>query len=209
MRGELHDFTLQQGDICYIPRGFVHAAECGSESSMHVTLGIFPTCWDDLLTAAVKAAVLRDDSLRLALPIGYHQGDGTEIVSRIEDVLRKSADPAFLAQILDQFRDEFVQKAPLDIAGQITSFFQPKPLTLDDRVGPRPGLFYTIRPHADTVTLNVGTRSVTFPDFFGAALKFALEKPSFAIRELPGDLEDEERIVFIERLMQEAVVVRV
>jgi ribosomal protein L16 Arg81 hydroxylase len=208
LRGEIYDFTLEQGDTVYIPRGFVHAAECGAESSMHITLGIFPTSWDDLLYAAVKATILQGDDLRLALPIGYHQGDGTGIVRRIEDVLRNAANPAFLAQVLDQFRDEFVQKAPLDIAGQITSFFQPQPLTLDDRVGPRAGLFYTIRPHTETVTLNVGTRSVTFPDFFGEALKFALETPSFAIRDLPGDLEDEERIVFIERLMQEALVVR-
>ena len=32
--------------------------------------------------------------------------------------------------------------------------------------------------------------------------------PAFAIRELPGDLEDEERVVFIERLMQEGLVIR-
>jgi len=122
--------------------------------------------------------------------------------------MRKAGDPAFLAQVLEQYRDEVVQKAPLDITGQIPSFYQPKPLILDDRVGPRAGLFYTIRPHTETITLNVGTRSVTFPDFFGEALKFALETPSFAIRDLPGDLEDEERLVFIERLMQEALVVR-
>jgi len=28
------------------------------------------------------------------------------------------------------------------------------------------------------------------------------------VRDLPGDLEDEEKLIFIERLMQEAVVVR-
>ena len=208
LRGDLYEFTLQQGDMVYIPRGFVHAAECGSERSMHVTMGIYPSTWDELLIAAIKAAIQRDDSLRLALPFGL-KGDEAGIVNRVGDVLRNAADPAFLAQTLQQFSDEVVQRAPLDISGQITSFFQPKPLSLDDKVGARPGLFYRIRPQAEAVTLKVGTRAITFPDFFGEALKFALEAPSFAVRDLPGDLEDEERIVFVERLMLEALVVRV
>jgi hypothetical protein len=63
--------------------------------------------------------------------------------------------------------------------------------------------------HDEAVTLKVGTRAITFPDFFGEALKFALATPSFAIRDLPGDLEDDERLIFIERLMQEALIVRI
>jgi ribosomal protein L16 Arg81 hydroxylase len=209
MRGEFHEFTLQQGDTCYIPRGVVHAAECGAEPSMHITLGIHPTTFDELLFSAIKLLVNADEELRLSLPIGYHKGDGAGIVSRLESALRRTVDPAFLAQVLDRYRDESVQRAQLDVSGQIASFFKPKPLSLDDKVGARPGLLYTLRPHDAFVTLNVGTRTITFPDFFGEALKFALGKPSFVVRELPGDIEDDERLVFVERLMQEALVVRV
>ena len=60
----------------------------------------------------------------------------------------------------------------------------------------------------DAVSLNVGTRTITFPGFFGEALDFALTNPGYAIRELPGGLEDELKLVFIERLMQEALIVR-
>jgi len=208
LRGELYSFTLQQGDMVYIPRGFVHAAECGTENSLHVTLGIYPNTWDELITAAVKAAILSDDSLRLALPFGHMKGDGTGIINRLTEVLRNTANPAFLAQVLDQFRDETVQKAPLDITGQVAGFFQATELELGDRVGARPGLFYTIRKGDDAVTLKVGTRAITFPGFFGEALEFALDRSAYAVRDLPGELEDEERIVFIERLMQEGLVVR-
>jgi hypothetical protein len=40
LRGDLDSFVLEQGDLIYIPRGFVHAAECGSEPSLHITLGV-------------------------------------------------------------------------------------------------------------------------------------------------------------------------
>jgi hypothetical protein len=152
--------------------------------------------------------VAKDDELRLSLPIGFHKGDGDGIISRVESALRKTVDPVFLAEVLERYRDESVQKAQLDVSGQIASFFQPKPLSLDSMVGARPGLLYTLRAHDEFVTLNVGTRTITFPAFFGEALSFALEKPGFMVRELPGDIEDDERLVFIERLMQEALVVR-
>lgn len=207
-RGEVYEFTLQQGDMVYIPRGFIHAAECGAENSMHITLGIYPTTWDDLLFAAAKVAAMRDESLRYALPFGYMKGDGAGIVKRLAAELHGMADPILLAETLERFREEAVKKASLDISGQVKSFFEAEGLKLDDKIGVRPGLFYTLRKGEDTVTLNVGTRTVTFPDFFAEALEFALTKPLYAIRDLPGELEDEERIVFVERLMQEALIVR-
>ena len=207
-RGEVETFTLQQGDMVYIPRGFVHAAECGSESSLHITLGVYPSSWEDLLIAAVRLAAKQDESLRHYLPMGFMKGDGSGIVNRLLDTLRSSADPKFLSNVLEQFRDVAVTKGPLDISGQVTSFHQAAALDLGDTFGVRPGLICTIRRGEETVTLNVGTRTITFPDFFGPALDFALNMSSYAIRELPGDLEDEEKVVFIERLLQEALVVR-
>jgi len=45
LRGDLSAFTLEQGDLIYIPRGFVHAAECGTEASLHITLGVTGVFW--------------------------------------------------------------------------------------------------------------------------------------------------------------------
>jgi hypothetical protein len=175
---------------------------------MHITLGVYPRTWDELLIAVTKAAILRDDSLRLALPFGHMKSDGSGLMNRIRGVLTELTDPAFLAAALEQFRDEAVQKIPIEISDAVTSSFDPRPLTLDSRIRTRDSLAYVLRPQGEAVTLKVGTRAITFPDFFGEALKFALEAGEFAVRDLPGDLEDEEKIVFIQRLIQEALVIR-
>ena len=60
----------------------------------------------------------------------------------------------------------------------------------------------------DSVRVNFGARSITFLGLFRQALEFALNTPAYAVRELKGDLADEERIVFIERLLQEGLVIR-
>ena len=118
------------------------------------------------------------------------------------------SDHAILSEVVDLFRDEIVQKLPLDISGQVTSFFNPTPLAIDTKAGARSGIIFTIHENSDSVRVKFGTRAITFPSFFAPALKFSLTCSSYAIAELPGELEDSERLVFIERLLQEGLVVR-
>jgi len=206
--GDIYEIHLQQGDMLYLPRGTVHAAECGSDPSMHITLGVYPQTWDSLLTAVVQAAINQDDNLRLALPLDFMKGDGAAIMRRIGNELQKSATPEFLAQVLDAFKDRVIGESQFDITGSIISAYKTDPLTLDDTIAARPGLIYRTQPGEETVTLKIGTRAITFPDFFAEALEYAINTPVYTVGELPADLEDEIKIVFIERLLQEGLVVR-
>jgi ribosomal protein L16 Arg81 hydroxylase len=205
---DVRPFTLNQGDLVYIPRGFVHAAECGSASSLHITLGLLPYTWADLLDATIRAAIHDNEHLRHALPLGFLHGGREDLVKGTLAALRKTADETYLSAIVDRFRDELVTKFPLDISGQVAAFFQAPQLKGEDRVGPRPGIVYRMHVGDESVRVNFGGRTITFPGFFKEPLDFALNTASYAIREITGDLEDSERIVFIERLMQEGLVVR-
>src|SRR5262249_33976009 len=79
-RAKTMSFTLNQGDMIYIPRGFVHAAKCGPDPSLHITLGLVPVNMEDLLNATIKAAVARDNRLLLALPLGFMRGGAESLV---------------------------------------------------------------------------------------------------------------------------------
>jgi ribosomal protein L16 Arg81 hydroxylase len=208
LRGDLDSFVLEQGDLIYIPRGFVHAAECGSEPSLHITLGVTAVFWEDLLYAAVKGAILQDERLRHALPLGFLQAPKDVIIKRLRGAFRELADEAFLGGVVAQFNDELVRTYPLDVSDQILDFFRPRPLSIDDVVGARRAIVYQMHNGGDSVRINYGARAIVFPSFFREALEFALNHPAYVIREIPGDLEDEERIAFAERLLEEGLVVR-
>lgn len=208
LRGELTAFTVRQGDLIYIPRGWVHAAECGEEPSLHITFGVSAFFLDGLLAAVIKAAYRRDESLNAALPLGFMHGSGDDLVRRLKAALHEMCDDKFLVAVVDQYRDELVRTFPLDIAGQVRDFFRPRPVTLDDVVRPRRGTVYRIQVDAEFVRVNFGARSISFLGLFREALEFALNTPAYAVREIEGDLADEERIVFIERLMEEGLVIR-
>jgi ribosomal protein L16 Arg81 hydroxylase len=207
-RAGVTSVTVNQGDLIYIPRGFMHVAECASEASLHISLKLVPVVMEELLHAIIKAAAQRDETLRVALPLGFMQGGGERLVKHAMAALRDVADETFLSAVVDQFRDELVKTFPLDKSGQVVDFFQPTPLTAGDIVGPRRGVVYRLHVGDESVRLAVGTRSIVFPGFFREALAFALDTPAYAIRDVAGELEDEERIVFIERLMREGLVVR-
>lgn len=208
LRGPLLEFTLNQGDLIYIPRGFVHAAECGSEPSLHITLGVTAIFFEDFLGAIIKAGLNRDERLRRALPLGFMRGGNKAVAESAKAALQSLSDDTFLNEVINEFRDDVVKSFPLDVSGQVFDFFRPAPLSLGDKVGPRQGLIYQMHPGDESVRLNFGGRSIVFPGFFGESLNFALKTPRYTISDLAGELEDEEKVVFIERLIQEGLVIR-
>jgi hypothetical protein len=167
-----------------------------------------PHTWDDLLNAALKAVIDQDEHLRYTLPLGFMRGDRRALVKRLIGAFRNATDETFLDAVVDRFADELVMKFPIDITGQVTEFFRPSEIKSEDSFGPRPGVVYRLHFENDTVRLNVGARTIAFPDFFKEALEYALNTPSYSVQSLPGDIEEEEKIFFIERLMQEGMVVR-
>lgn len=208
IRGETLSFTLNQGDLIYIPRGFVHAAESGDGPSLHITLGLTAIFFEDLLHAVITAAVKRDERLRAVMPIGFMRGAQDDVVKRAVTVLRETADETFLNTVMEEFRDKMVRSFPLDVSGQFLEFFAPTPLTYGDVVGPRLGMVYRMHVLDDTVRVNFGSHSIVFPGFLYPSLDFALKTPTYAIREVAGELDDDEKIVFIGRLVLEGLVVR-
>jgi ribosomal protein L16 Arg81 hydroxylase len=200
-------FILEQGDMIYIPRGFVHAAECGAQPSLHITVGVRIYTWEELLKAVISGAALEDESLRHALPLGFLQaGDG--LAQGVMGALHKIADEKLIPSLVDRFKDEVVTKATLDISGQVTAIFQSDRLGDEDRMGPRPGIVYRLHALDGTVRLHFGAKSITFPDRFREALGFALNTADYAVSDIGSELGDGEKIAFIERLMQEGLVVR-
>jgi hypothetical protein len=206
--GPSHAFSIEQGDVIYIPRGFVHAAECGPEPSLHITLGVTAVFFEDLLHTIIRAGLKRDERLRSALPLGFMRGGNKLVADSAKAALQSLCDEAFLNAVIDEWRDELVKSFPLDVSGQVFDHFQPTPLSLTDNIGPRRGIVYQMHSGEDSVRLNFGGRSIVFPGFFAESLNFALKTPRYMIGQIAGELEDEEKVVFVERLIQEGLVIR-
>jgi hypothetical protein len=113
-----------------------------------------------------------------------------------------------LAPVIDRFRDELVTTFPLDISGQVIARYRDCQFGAQDVFGPRHGVVYRMHSDGDNVRVHFGGRVITFPAFVHDALIFALTVPSYRISEVAGDLEDDEKIALVERLVREGLLVR-
>jgi bifunctional lysine-specific demethylase and histidyl-hydroxylase NO66 len=86
-KGEAYiDTVLEPGDVLYLPRGWLHAAQAQGGVSIHLTLGIHS--WTryalaEQLAQAALAALCDDPEMRRTLPLGV-DGPGAEL-----DVVRE------------------------------------------------------------------------------------------------------------------------
>lgn len=73
------DTVLAPGDVLYLPRGWLHAAQAQGEVSIHLTLGVHAWTRYTLAEQLARAALdtLRDDpAMRGTLPLGVDGPDG-------------------------------------------------------------------------------------------------------------------------------------
>ena len=82
------EVTLQQGDLLYIPRGFIHQARATAEFSTHLTVSTYQSqSWGDFLSAAlppaIEEAIESDVAFRRGLPLRSYEHLGTAGVAGV------------------------------------------------------------------------------------------------------------------------------
>ena len=66
----IYEFELKTGDLLYLPRGYVHAANTSDSFSAHVTVGMTVYTWVELISELIASS--RDTAgFRSALPPGF------------------------------------------------------------------------------------------------------------------------------------------
>jgi lysine-specific demethylase/histidyl-hydroxylase NO66 len=120
-KGEaLIDTVLEPGDVLYLPRGWLHAAQAQGEVSIHLTLGVHS--WTRYALAEQLAqsalAVLRDDPrMRGTLPLGV-EGPDAEIDS-VREHLVAALNTADSAPLFHRARRGQGRPAPLGPLAQL------------------------------------------------------------------------------------------
>ena len=103
----LLELELNQGDLLYLPRGFVHAAHTSQVHSAHVTIGISVYTWVDLLSELI-ASSKEFHQFRTALPPGFARRE--EMKKRLKEGLTLGAQRLVGSYDSDRVIDDFLQK---------------------------------------------------------------------------------------------------
>ena len=202
------EFDLHPGDMVYVPRGLMHDAVCDDEPSCHITLGVLPNSWTDLLLEAVARVGLEDPELRRSLPVGYaSQGfDRTKARAFFKELLQRVSDQADFDQSLDHFAEDLVSTRHALLYGQMGQIARLGGLTADDRVSARPSLLFHLTRDDERVKVMAYGGTISLPVHAAESLEFALNNDDYRIGDIPGDLDDPGKLVLIRKLVREGLV---
>ncbi|MGW2343579.1 cupin domain-containing protein [Streptomyces sp. NPDC001661] len=163
------DTVLEPGDVLYLPRGWLHAAEAQGEVSVHLTLGVHVwtryTLAEQLAEAAL--ATLRDDpDMRASLPLGDAAGAGA--IDDIRQRLTAAVAEADPAPLFHRTRRGRARPAPLGPLAQLAAVD-----TLDVRTPVRLRAALEARWEGTRLTTRVGW--LDFPESDRAAVHGLLD----------------------------------
>ncbi|MGH9584241.1 MAG: cupin domain-containing protein, partial [Bryobacteraceae bacterium] len=203
------EFELEAGDIAYIPRGIVHDARSGENTSLHITAGVLRYTWTDLLLELVADVSVNDPSFRKTLPPGFarQEFDRAQTRETLRSLLQRLSAKADLDSILDRFVDEFISTCPPILRGQMAQIANLDRLTGDSVAGARTGAMSHVRTNGELTSLDCYGRRISFPSHVSEAVRFALSRSRFVVRELPGDLDDAGKLTLVRRLIREGLLV--
>jgi len=203
------EFELQAGDLAYIPRGLVHDARSGESVSLHLTVGVLAYTWADLFLEWVADTSLIDPSLHHTLPPGFARPDFDRAQARevFQGLLHKLLTRSNFETVLDRFVDEFISACRPLLRGQMAQIANLDRLTLDSVVGARTGVISYLRTNGGSTSVDCYGRRIAFPAHVTEAVRFALNGSEFAVRELPGDLDDAGKLTLVRRLIREGLLV--
>ena len=198
---------LAPGDCLYIPQRFPHAAWTAETASVHLTVGVVPTTWGDVLRRAVVAAV--EDALSdTPLPAGYAT-DPAALTAGVADQLgevRRRLDKLDPEAIALAAADRFWSGRPPILTGQLQQLLALEDIGEDTAVRRRPGAGCRLRQRGDRLEVLLGDRTLHMPARLAPAMRAILASDRLVVGDLAGLLDPPSRLVLIRRLVREGLL---
>ena len=186
------DVTLQAGDTLYLPRGWLHEAKTSETDSLHLTVGVNVYTWMDAFRAALESC---------AGEAGFRRSPDGERPDDLLELLARELEPQ---RVERRQRRRLVRTRRPILGGQLSQVRALETLDLDTVVERRPTVLFDLVG----ATLTFEWKDVSFPDEAAEELAFAAQSDEpFTPGDLPGDLDDDGRLVLVSRLVREGFLV--
>ena len=201
----LHSIRLEAGDLLYIPRGFVHHAATSESFSLHLTIGIYPTQWIDLISNALIALSQQDERFRQALPVNYlNSGESYQTLkSGLEELTKILAEKGDIDSAMAMLSDHFIRDNTPVPDGHFSQINQVDRITLDTKVIKRANMPCRLIDRGFSVSLQFPGNSVNGPKSYELAMQYiANAKEAFTPKSLPDSLSEKKKITLIRRLVR-------
>lgn len=208
--GTARTVDMEPGAAVYMPTGTPHAARTQDSLSGHLTIGIHPTRWRELVEEAVSRS-LDEAALEAPLPVGFHHHADTlaaQVQEHLDDV-RARLDKLDVERVTGDVADRVFTGRSSWLRGGLVD--RARLRTLDDqgRVRRRAGAACEIRSGEEALGMMrvlLGDREVRIPRWVEPAVRDIAEADELAVGDLAPHLDATSRLVLVRRLVREGLL---
>ena len=198
---------LAPGDCLYIPQRFPHAAWTAATASVHLTVGVVPTTWAEVVRRAV-ISVAEDALSGEPLPAGFAADPAAltaGVAEQLAEVRRRldKLDPAVIAVAA---ADRFWSSRPPLLAGQLQQLLALEEIGDDTVVRRRPGAVCRLRQQHGRLEVLLGDRVLQMPARLAPVMEVIVASDRLTVGELAGHLDPSSRLVLVRRLVREGLL---
>lgn len=192
---------LKEGDLLYLPRGFVHEAFSSDEISLHITLGIKPILNIDILNMIFSSI---DEKLFFRKSIFSDKISGIENLKEkfIEEVLEFLKQQDF-SNIIDLLKNKQERKKPFDLRHRLNSCHILDSLNLDSEIIIKENLYYIKSDKNEKLEIRFNNKTIKFPLFIGQIIEYIEKTGIVKISELLKFIDEDGLFVFCKKLIEE------
>jgi Uncharacterized conserved protein len=181
--------TLYAGDLLYVPRGRIHAAETLDETSIHLTLGIHPPNMLDLIKSALDTLAIRDDRVLERLPARFLNDPARrgQLGAQVGDVIGLIDDQA-IGDAIGAIEDSLLRRGRCQPAGRLVADVTSRDgITQESRLAKNEPLYARVLALGGGVALQFAQTLVTADNSHREALLFlSRRRRPFRVAEIPG-----------------------
>ena len=207
---EPSDLLVEAGDVLYLPRGRVHAAEAQEEPSIHLTIGIHPPTIMALAVKSLESLSLRDDRLLGQLPPRYlaKASERGRLSDMVRDVLGL-VDATALSEGVSALEDTLIRRGRCSLSGRLVADAvdagQISAKTWVERSHP---LYSRVLALNDGVALQFAQSLVPAgPDHRAAMLYLSRRTGAFQVGDIP-DIAEAQQIELARKLVVDGFLIR-
>jgi hypothetical protein len=197
---------MRTGDVLYVPRGLLHDAAAEDDLSCHLTIGIHPKTYLDVILTAVTIAADRDPEFRRNLPLGSFAigrdtiAEARRLMDLISEEDFQDAGDAFCELLASQRRRSTIDLLFLHgKSGQLSE---------SDYFRAGPYLMSTLSHVGEAIELHAMGKSITFPLSATDDIELCCSGKVFRLSDLRGQPSLESAVLFVRRLIFEGIVQR-
>lgn len=197
------EVELKPGDLLYIPRGLVHDAITTDSASVHITLGLHPNYYFELLQELADLAEEKPE-FRQAVPNALtSEHRQQQFKQEFYNLVQNLMENLNVDELRSRKFDQYIASKRSEDQNRFKDSIQINKLNLNSVLSRRENILFKIDKDKEKVYVNFYGKKLEFPLFVSHSINTLLQAKSFAVKDIGGLITDEGKIDLATKFIQE------